>query len=190
MTLSSDQWQLIEDKYGMLMRKICHKISGDKALASYEDNLQDLQISALEAVTGYEKQHEGKNGKFDEFWGSKGFDQYIKTVLWNHKNSKGKNISKRYHINRDTVSANENQEVIMMQDEKSNSNDLTHFFDEMRDVLEGSQSDILRELVKCPDLIRKNGKVNVHSLARKVGETVYETKKQLDGISWRLSNEL
>tara|TARA_R110000751_G_scaffold142384_1_gene245798 strand:- start:1003 stop:1575 length:573 start_codon:yes stop_codon:yes gene_type:complete len=190
MTVTGDQWQLIETKYGMLMRKICHKISGDKALASYEDNLQDLQISALEAVVGYEKQHDGKNGKFNDFWGSKGFDQYIKTVLWNHKNSKGKNISKRYNINRDTVSANENQELIGMVDEKSNSNELTDFFEEMKTVLEGSQSSILHELVKCPDLIRKNGKVNVHSLARKVGGTVYETKKHLDTIAWRLSNEL
>jgi hypothetical protein len=188
--LNDDQWQLIEEQYGMLMRKICYKISGDRALASFEDNLQDLQIAALEAVTGFEHQHDGKNGKFDDFWGTKGFDQYIKTVLWNHKNSKGKNIAKRYNINRDTVSANENQEVIMMQDEKSNSNDLAYFFDEMKDLLKDKQLNILRELIQSPELIRKNGKVNVHNLASRVGDTVYETKKHLDNISWRLSNEL
>lgn len=188
--LNDDQWQLIEEQYGMLMRKICYKISGDKALASFDDNLQDLQIAALEAVIGYEKQHDGDNGKFDEFWGSKGFDQYIKTVLWNHKNSKGKNIAKRYNINRDTVSANENQEVIMMQDEKSNSNELTYFFDDLKDILKDKQEDILRELLKSPELIRKNGKVNVHHLATRLGDTVYETKKQLDQLCKRIDNEL
>jgi hypothetical protein len=88
------------------------------------------------------------------------------------------------------VSANENQEVIMMQDEKSNSNDLAYFFDEMKDILKDKQLNILRELIQSPELIRKNGKVNVHNLASRVGDTVYETKKHLDNISWRLSNEL
>ena len=73
--LNDEQWNLIDEKYGMLMKKICHKISGDNSIANFDDNLQDVRVAAMEAVMGFEKQNEGVNGSFDEFWGSKGFDQ-------------------------------------------------------------------------------------------------------------------
>ena len=65
--LSAKQWEKIEDKYGLLMHKISHNISGDNAISSHEDNLQDIKLAAMEAVIGFEKQHEGANGKFDDF---------------------------------------------------------------------------------------------------------------------------
>ena len=64
--ITEEQWELIDEKYGMLMAKICHKISGDKALCSYDDNLQDLRMDAMDAVDGYERQNDGANGTFDD----------------------------------------------------------------------------------------------------------------------------
>lgn len=188
--LNDDQWKLIDDQYGMLMKKICHKISGDNAIANFDDNFQDLQIAALEAVAGYERQNNGQNGEFNDFWGSKGFDQYIKTVLWNHKNSKGKNISKRYHITRDTVSVSNNEEVIKMEDDKSNSFELSLFLRDINDALPTEESNILRELVQSPNLIKPNGRVNLTLLAHSQGETVYEVRKHLENIAIKINNEL
>ena len=68
--LTSEQWEKIDKKYGKLMYKISHQISGDTATANFDDNLQDIRLAAMEAVMGFEKQNEGANGKFDEFWGS------------------------------------------------------------------------------------------------------------------------
>jgi hypothetical protein len=188
--INAKQWDKIDEKYGMLINKICHKISGDYALASFDDNHQDLQIAALEAVEGYEKQHEGANGKFNDFWGSKGFDQYIKTVLWNHKNSKGKNIAKRYNINRDTVSVSENHEVLKIECEKSNSPELSMFLEDMKGMLSIRESKLLSHLLTKPQLIKENGRVNVSRLAESIGETHYETRKLLVCVGERIHNEL
>ena len=61
--ITDEQWQLIDEQYGMLLAKICHQISGDNALCSFDDNLQDLRIAAIDAVDGYERQNGGANGK-------------------------------------------------------------------------------------------------------------------------------
>ena len=58
--LTQQQWELIDEKYGMLINKICHAISGDEATTSFDDNLQDLRIAAMEAVAGFERQGERK----------------------------------------------------------------------------------------------------------------------------------
>ena len=61
--LTDEQWTKIDKKYGKLMYKISHQISGDKATANFDDNLQDIRLAAMEAVMGFEKQNDGANGK-------------------------------------------------------------------------------------------------------------------------------
>ena len=108
--LTNDQWDKIDQKYGKLMYKISYQISGDdKATSSFEDNLQDIRLAAMEAVMGFEKQNKGANGSFDEFWGSKGFDQYIKTCMWTKKNNKGAKITKKAPILKGTVSTDKEE---------------------------------------------------------------------------------
>ena len=52
--LTNDQWDKIDQKYGKLMYKISYQISGDdKATSSFEDNLQDIRLAAMEAVMGF-----------------------------------------------------------------------------------------------------------------------------------------
>ena len=113
--LTSDQWQKIDNKYGKLMYKISHQISGDAATANFDDNLQDIRLAAIEAVIGFEKQREGANGSFEDFWGTKGFDQYIKTCMWTKKNNKGAKITKKAPILRGTVST-EKEEVLQIEE--------------------------------------------------------------------------
>ena len=143
--LTNDQWTKIEDKYGRLMYKISHQISGDTAISSFDDNLQDIRIAAMDAVAGFEKQNEGANGKFDEFWGSKGFDQYIKTCMWTKKNNKGAKITKKASILKGTVST-ESEEVLAL--ECLSCGDPTVIFEEMSLGLSATQESILDLVVK------------------------------------------
>ena len=53
--MNDEQMELIEDKYGKLIHKIGHWISGDAAISSHQDNTQDIWIAAMEAIKGYEK---------------------------------------------------------------------------------------------------------------------------------------
>ena len=76
--MNDKQLELIEQKYGKLIHKIGHWISGDNAIASHDDNTQDIWIAAMEAIRGYGKK---ENQTFDQFWGSVGFDKYLKTCL-------------------------------------------------------------------------------------------------------------
>ena len=85
-------WDKLEPKYTRLMYTISKRITGDPHTCSIEDNYADLCVSALKAVNAYAK----KTGKKpDDFIESKSFDQYIKTVLWNLKNSKGGAVTKK-----------------------------------------------------------------------------------------------
>lgn len=92
MKITSEQWELYEKKYGKLMWKIAHRISGDLMTASLEDNYSDLTIAAIESVRGFNK----KTGKsFDEMISLKLFDQYTKTCLWTMKAKKGIGLTER-----------------------------------------------------------------------------------------------
>ena len=151
MTVSSEQWVKIDTKYNGLFWAISHRISGDKALASLEDNFADLQIVALEAVAGFEK----KTGrKFDEFWGEKLFDQYFKTCLWNFKNNKGARIAQRYNINRDVVSTSQNEEVLKLESTNGSHFDFEFFLED----------------ISTQFSVKQNGKINISKGAKKVNK--------------------
>jgi len=166
MTVNDEQWSLIHDKYSNLMWKISHNISGDAAISSPEDNYADLQMVALEAVAGFQK----KTGKeFDEFWGEKLFDQYLKTCLWNLKNNKGAKITKRYPITKHTVDLNSNEEVLDIHRDDHVSLENHVFLDDIGYILSEQQKRILNMLVQDPSIIKPNGKINKSKLSRSLG---------------------
>ena len=182
-TLTQQQWELIDQKYGKLIYKIAHQISGDNAIASVEDNAQDLRIAAMEAVVGFTKQHSGKNGTFDEFWGTKGFDQYMKTVLWTKKNNKGAKITKRFSITKNSVSTDneEGASVFQIADESYNP-ELELIFDELMDSLTPNRQEILNLIVKDPTLIKPNGKINVKKVSEIMNLSWAETKNEIEEL--------
>jgi len=167
MTVSAEQWEKIDVKYSSLLWTISHRISGDRALASLEDNFADLQIVALEAVAGFEK----KTGrKFDEFWGDKLFDQYIKTCLWNFKNNKGGKIAQRYNINRDVVSTSQNEEVLKLESKNGSQFDFDFFLEDISTQFSEEQKEVLEALVRCPSCVKVNGSINISKVAKKVNK--------------------
>ena len=186
--LSAKQWEKIEDKYGLLMHKISHNISGDNAISSHEDNLQDIKLAAMEAVIGFEKQHEGANGKFDDFWGSKGFDQYIKTCMWTKKNNKGAKITRKAPILKGTVST-EMEEILAIED-YSPDPDACMFLEEMSYHLTPLQRQIVTMVVQDPTLVTPSGRINVKRVGEALDLTWFEADKQIKGIGDAMENEL
>ena len=186
--LTHEQWTKIDAKYGRLMYKISHQISGDGAICSIDDNLQDLRIAAMEAVAGFEKQNAGANGKFDEFWGSKGFDQYIKTCLWTKKNNKGARITKQYPITKGTVSTDK-EEVLNIVD-KSADPSFQVMLDDFNINLSAEQKSVISMLVNDPKLIKPSGKVNVKRVSETMECSWLEADKIIKSISKSLGNDL
>lgn len=92
MDLTEDQWNKFHSEFGDLIHYISRRISGDKMICSHEDNVSDLQLIALEATAYYLKK---VSTTFDEAIGTKEYQSYIKTSLWNMKNKKGAKISRR-----------------------------------------------------------------------------------------------
>ena len=186
--LSEDQWGKINNKYGRLMYKISHQISGDTAISNFDDNLQDIRLAAMEAVIGFEKQNEGANGKFDEFWGTKGFDQYIKTCMWTKKNNKGAKITKKSPILKGRVSLD--KEEVIMKEAPTSPLDVTLLFEEISFSLTPTQQSIVEIIIGDPTLIKPSGKINVKRLSEMLDVSWFETNKQIKGLSFVLQNEL
>jgi len=186
-TMNDKQLQLIEEKYGKLIHKIGHWISGDTAISSHDDNTQDIWIAAMEAIRGYERK---ENMTFDEFWGTKGFDKYIKTCLWNVKNSKGAKISKRYNITRNTVDIVDNEEVLQKEDPSISCPDTEIFLEDIQPMLNDDQRILVRAILEDPTYIKPSGKVNVNALAKTVGRSWNEVSILLKDLGRAIGNEL
>jgi len=178
--LTEEQWGKIDKKYGNLMYKISHKISGDVATAGFDDNLQDIRLAALEAVAGFEKQNGGSNGKFDDFWGSRGFDRYIKTVMWTKKNNKGAKITKKAPILRGTVSTDK-EEVLMMEADVVDV-EASLFLEEITLSFNEEQAHLIKLLIQDPTLIKPSGKINIKKISEEVGKSWYETNNLINSI--------
>ena len=188
--LTEEQWNLIDEKYGMLLAKICHKISGDSATCGFDDNLQDLRIAVIEAVKGFEKQQDGVNGTFDDFWGTKGFDRYIKTCLWNLKNNKGSNVTKKSNLYKNVVSVNDNEEVLNLEGMNSSSTENCFFVEELSLKMNKVQSSILKMVARDHKFIKSNGKLNVSKLADALNMSRYDVEGCVKDMSDLFSCEI
>lgn len=184
--MNDTQMQLIESKYGKLIHKIGHWISGDTAISAHDDNTQDIWIAAMEAIQGYSKK---EDQSFDEFWGSVGFDKYIKTCMWNVKNSKGAKITKKFNITRDTVNIIDNEEVLQMADPKAMVSDLDIYLSDIANKITKEQAEAVKLLVRDPKLIKPSGKVNISALAKKLNKTWNETNSLMEDLGKALNNK-
>ena len=152
---------IIKNKYEKLIWAIAHKISGDIATSSLEDNYQDLWVAAFEAVEGFTKQNNYSNGPVEKWINTKSFDKYLKTCLWNKKNHKGKQISNKYEIHRDTVPTHF-EEILNLRDPEGPSTDFTWLFNGVDFVLSGIEKKVISCVLSDPDkYITAKGKVKI-----------------------------
>ena len=186
--ITDEQWQLIDEKYGKLLPTICTKISGDAAIAAFDDNLQDLRIACMEAVSGFSRK---ESKPFEEFWGTAGFNKYMKTCLWNLKNKKGARITKRYAINKNTVDVTEYADILVAEnhDTSSSVGDET-IWDTHGSKLGEEQKKVVSILMNNPKFIKPNGRVNIRRVSQEMECCPAKTRKILDSIKKSLTLNL
>jgi len=185
--ITNDQWALIDQKYGKLLTTICTKISGDRAIANFDDNLQDLRLAAMDAVAGFSRK---EDKPFEEFWNTTGFNKYMKTCLWNLKNKKGARISKRYNIYKNTVDICQYEEILEAENHDVSTIPHDSFFETHKSKLEKEQQEAVTILVDHPEYIKPNGRINVRRLSQELGCCPAKTRKILQGIKTRLNLDL
>lgn len=188
--MNQEQYEFIQEKYGKLIYMIAKKISGDAAKCDFEDNVQDLWITAIEAIKGYEIQNNGSNGKFEDFKDSKGFDQYIKTCLWHKKGKKGTDVTKKLGIT-DTFTIGEtdvNDERLLFDipDPKVvNINIHDEALEDIRVKLLPEERLIVQHILQHPDCLKDNGMINVHQIAKATKMKTHKVRYFVDYIKSR-----
>jgi len=190
--MNQEQYQFIQEKYGNLIHMIAQKINGDVARCDPDDNVQDLWISALEAIRGYEAQDNGKNGKFEDFKDTRGFDKYIKTCLWHKKGKKGSDVTKKLKItstfsvdNRDPVMHDEILLLDVVDPKIVNMNIADNVLEDIRVKLLPEEKLIVENILQNPDCIKDNGRVNIAKLCKATKLKVEEVRYYLEYIKSR-----
>ena len=194
--ITNDQWKTYEKKYGNLMWKISHMISGDEAISSPEDNYADLQITAIESVRGF---HKKTGASVDEMLVSGNFDKYTKTCLWHLKGSKGAKITRRYPVTKKTLSighqrrdddTSDGGEVWQVSANEASSLESINFFKEVLPSLSSTQKSMVNNIIKDPTLILGSGKVNISKLAECMCVSWEKCKKDLLLLEKKVKSEL
>ena len=163
---STKIYKIIESKYDRLIWTIAKKISGDYATSNLEDNYQDLWLAAFEAVEGFTKQNNYSNGPVEGWIETKPFDKYLKTCLWNKKCHKGKLISKKYEIHRDTVPTHL-EEVLNVS--APDSSKIADIFDDLFISLTNDENEAMVCLLADPDkYLTEQGKIKISPIQRKL----------------------
>ena len=161
---ASKIYSIIENKYDRLIWSIAKKISGDYTTSCLEDNYQDLWLAAFEAVEGFTKQNNYSNGPVESWLETKPFDKYLKTCLWNKKCHKGKLISKKYEIHRDTVPTHL-EEVLNVS--TPNSSEVSLLFEELCLELTPDENQAVVCLLGNPEkYLTEQGKIKISPLQR------------------------
>jgi len=170
--ISPEQWDHYENRYGKLMWKISHKISGDKAISEPEDNYGDLCITAIESIRGFHK----KTGEsVEEMFGNKLFDAYTKTCLWHKKNSKGANITKKFPLTNKTFSmsgaqdSQPDEDSVFTIEDPAPGPDMSLEIYELFGKFNHTQGVILDEISRDPSIIMGTGRINMSKLSKITG---------------------
>ena len=176
--------EIIKDKYERLLWTIAHKISGDPATTELVDNYQDLWLAVYEAVEGFTKQNDYSNGPVEDWIETKPFDKYLKTCLWNKKNHKGKQVSNKYGIHRDTVPTHL-EEVLNVS--APDTPLLSEFFGELVVELSCDEKEILSCLLTDPNrYITEKGKVKILPIQKTLGWDRNKVSVNLERINKKM----
>jgi hypothetical protein len=176
--ITDEDYKFLQDKYGSLIYKISHKIYGDRSL-SLEDITQELWIAVLEAITAYSNQNSGINGTFEDFKDSPGFNQYVKTVLWNRFNRTAGGIAKKSKLYSAPVDVVEFANVFA---DKSGSLD---YFSECLEKIENQERKIILQGIidNYYYIVDGAGNINKKELCRRLGISLHELNSTLSKVA-------
>ena len=175
-SLTSEQWEWLEKKYGKLLHHIAYRIGGDSITNDHEDSYQELSIAVLDTVAMFDKT---SNMSFEEYKTTSGFDKYIKTVLWNRKNNLGSKIVKRAPL-RKQVSIDEQ---ILKDKVHDPIESFTPFGNE---ALDTDIEELVQQVVLDARIIKPSGDFNISRLCRRLDKS----KSQVNFIIQKLQKTL
>jgi hypothetical protein len=198
-SLTDEQWNKVQEKYGKLITFAASRIYFDKYCYGLEDSIQELKAMLLKGIVRF---CEIENTTFDIVWEEPGFHRYAKTIIWNSKNTIGMRIRKSSEtvggvlVPRDSrlsiKSKNKETEEIFTVDYPEWINDKLQFIPK-DSFLNGIEFDPkeqqLIELV-LGDLgfFKPNNKVHVTKIAKELNTTSYEVNKLITSIKNKLQD--
>ena len=184
--ISNEALDHILKKYEKLMIKITYNITGDNAVgSSFDDNMQELRIKSIEALHAFSRQTGEKN--LDFLVKTRGFDKYLKTCMWNLKNSTGTKIVKNTKVLGEyRLSYNDHNLDV---EDTSVCLDFPVFNEDLKLNLSPTHCTALSFIIEDPSVLKSNGRLNVAKLARKMDLPWYDVKKVVDRISSLIDKE-
>lgn len=189
--LTELQYNELDERYGKLIYKIAHWISGDLATATIEDNVQELWLSLFETVNTFTRLNsDAYPDGYEDFKDTAHWNKYVKTALWNNKNSRGKKITQKFNIQKDTVSTWNNPEVFEKEEMSFEGTDFSLFMDDLSNFLTPKEESIVRLLVNNPAMINESGNANKSALASSLDIPWAEASRLLETLGEKLQNEL
>ena len=201
--ISDNEWDKINEKYGGLIYMIAHRIGGDKITNDFDDSVQEIRLSAMDAVRTYRKK---TTDEFDVFVTTKDFDKYIKTCLWNRKNSNGTKIQKKAHI-RNTVSLSKYDDLWYAEDDNCGdarqqplftltkdeivkaTSGVDEMFKSFSDVRMDEETKSVVSLVFSDGkMIKPNGMLNINKIAQMLGKKKHQVKYIVNRLQKQLKD--
>lgn len=184
--MTQDEYDFIKKKYGNLIYKISHKITGDIGSCSIEDNIQELWIAAYDALDGYKRQGDGANGTFEEFKDTSGFDKYIKTVLWNNKKTRGIRATKHKEHFGSSVNVQDHKDILP--DLSSDTSSVPKASAILPIKLTSEEQKVLKVLLDNPSVIKPSGGIDCTKLSRHLDTYWKRAKYLVDSIKMKMEN--
>jgi len=175
-TLTYDEWEWLEEKYGKLLHHIAYRIGLDPITHDHDDSYQELCIAMMDTVAMFEKT---ATVPFEEYKETVHFDRYLKTVLWNRKNCLGQKIIRRAPLRRQVTI----DEKLLKDKVISPVESFTPFGNE---PLDKDMLELLYEVELDAKIIKPSGEFNVSRLCRNLGKS----KSQIKHIIERLKHTL
>jgi len=165
-SLTNEQWEWLEEKYGKLLHHISYRIGGDSITNDHLDSYQELSIAVLDTVAMFDKT---QTTSFDEYKDTVGFDKYLKTVLWNRKNNLGSKIVKRAPL-RKQVSIDEQ----ILKDKVHEP--IESFKPFGNETLDSDLQELVNEVVLDARIIKPSGDFNLSRLCRRLDKPKSQIK--------------
>ena len=173
-SLTNEQFEYLKEKYGRLISKAARTVKSDQVLHSPQDCEQELYIAMFDAVEGFKKKTSLPE---EDFLESELFGKYLKTSIWNRKNTLGSKVSKNYDLNHALPI---NEELLDGSDPDCSTVNIFKDIDFDCDELE-----FIKATIKDPSLYKRNGKVNISKAAKilnipksQVEHTIYKLKQK------------
>jgi hypothetical protein len=185
-TVTNEQWSIIEQKFGGLMRAAAMRVMGDNKARDIEDSLQETRMASMSATISYAKKN---NLKFEDFIDTVDFSKYIKTSIWNKKSRVGMEITKKSNV-RNTLSI----EPDLTQDQQQFCTDLdpssivsAQSFNELD--FDSDENIVLRMLETDSDCYTKgSGRINIAYLTQETGFTRIHVEKIISSLQKKLKD--